>query len=70
MLIVECPPCSVSIEIEKINCRVFRCGILKKSNEQINPHSSQKYVLESKIYGCGKPFYLQENNTTIPCEYI
>jgi hypothetical protein len=28
------------------------------------------YVIESKIYGCGKPFYLQENNATIPCEYI
>ena len=74
MLIVECPHCSVSIEIEQINCRVFRCGFFKISKECINPHSSKeecdKYVRENQIYGCGKPFYLNEDNTTVKCDYI
>jgi hypothetical protein len=46
----------------------------KKTFEPIDPHSSKEkceyYILKGKIYGCGKPFNLQEDNSTITCGYI
>jgi len=39
---MECPRGGISIEIEQINCGIFRCGILKSNNEQIPPHLSKE----------------------------
>jgi len=74
--ILKCPNCDEFIIINKINCGIFRHGILKKNNKQINPHSSKElcdyYVRENKIYGCGKPFRVINNNnlSSIICDYI
>lgn len=70
---MECPWCGTSIEIEQINCGIFRCGILKSNNEQIPPHLSkeecEKFVEEDLIYGCGKPFRYIEGNLE-KCDYL
>ncbi len=75
--IVTCPHCVQSIEVLEVNCRIFRCGILKSNYTQINPHLSKvecdKLVNDDLIFGCGKPFELINNNglwKPIPCEYI
>jgi DNA-directed RNA polymerase subunit RPC12/RpoP len=72
--IIQCPNCGQFIEILELNCRIFRCGVLKHNNEQINAHLNEKECTKLKkndlIYGCGKPFQILENNTVIICEYI
>jgi hypothetical protein len=80
-IIVTCPHCNDLILIEQLNCRIFRHGILKSNNTQINPHASKNdcdnYINNNLIYGCGKPFriieIINENNNefkTEICEYI
>ena len=81
-IIVICPHCNIPILIEQLNCRIFRHGMLKSNNTQINPHASKKdcddYVNNNLIYGCGKPFRIIEitneitNNEfqAVICEYI
>jgi len=76
-IVVECPHCNLLIEIEEINCAIFRHGVLKKNNKQINPHASKQecdnYIDNNMIIGCGKPFKLElENNAykAIICDYI
>jgi hypothetical protein len=68
MSFITCPNCNVTIEVLEINCRIFRCGVIKATGEQIPPHSSkedcEKYVKEDLIYGCGKPFYFDGTNTS------
>ena len=77
MSVIECPNCGISIEVLEINCRIFRCGVLKENMQQIPPHSSKEecdnFVKEDLIYGCGKPFQLVmiENEwKPIICDYI
>jgi hypothetical protein len=75
--VVVCPHCNNPIIIEKINCGIFRHGMLKENNEQINPHLPKKQrdelVKQDLIYGCGKPFQIViENEVLIVkiCDYI
>ena len=75
--ILICPHCNNYVLIEKLNCGIFRHGILKSNNTQINPHASKQecdyYINNNLIYGCGKPFkIIQENDKFIIkiCEYI
>lgn len=75
--IITCPHCNNYIVIRKINCGIFRHGILKKNGKQINPHADKDlcdyYIRENKIYGCGKPFRITSvDNKFIAeiCEYI
>jgi hypothetical protein len=77
MNVVECPYCNVSIVITKLNCSIFRCGILKKNNKQINPHLSKTdcddLAEKNLIYGCAKPFKVILDNdkyTAIKCDYL
>jgi len=73
-----CPWCEmmISVDLQQINCRIFRCGIFKDSLKQINPHlpkaDCDKLVQERKIYGCSKPFeYVQTDPPkVIKCDYI
>ena len=62
MLIISCPHCNQSIEVIEINCRIFRCGIMKSNFTQIHPHlpksECDRLFNEQLIYGCGKPFKL------------
>ena len=77
IIVVTCPHCKLFIEIEEINCAIFRHGVLKNTNKQINPHSSKedcdRYVKNNMIIGCGKPFKLIHINNeykTEICDYI
>lgn len=75
--IIQCPHCSIFIEIIELNCKIFRCGIFKKNGQQIHPHLSkfecETLVENNLIYGCGKPFRLIPNeniNEGNNCPYI
>jgi len=74
LFIIECPHCAQNIEIIELNCRIFRCGVLKKNYKQIDPHLSkdncEQLKREDLIYGCGKPFYIDESRKTVICDYI
>ena len=80
-IILICPHCNESILIERLNCCIFRHGVLKTNGKQINPHASKElcdfYIEKQLIYGCGKPFriILNEINgyveyNAIKCDYI
>ena len=82
-LVVECPHCKEPILIEQLNCCIFRHGVLKNNEKQIEPHASKElcdyYVKNELIIGCGKPFkvILNENSKNdddkfiaIICDYI
>ena len=75
--ILECPHCKEFIIIEKINCGIFRHGILKINGKQIEPHASKElcdhYIRHQLIYGCGKPFQIKMNDNILiieMCDYI
>jgi hypothetical protein len=75
--VLECPHCKEFIIIEKLNCGIFRHGILKIDGKQINPHAPKTecdfYINKQLIYGCGKPFKitLVDNKFVIEiCDYI
>lgn len=76
-IIIKCPHCSDYIIIEKINCGIFRHGVLISSGEQINPHLDKEkcdyYYKNNKIYGCSKPYQIiKEGNDykAVICDYI
>jgi len=81
-LIVKCPNCEDYVLIEKLNCCVFRHGILKCNGKQIDPHASkikcELLIKNKEIYGCGKPFKIiisrneekQYTFTSEICDYI
>jgi len=41
-IIIDCPHCNCPMEIIQLNCRIFRHGIFKSNNTQINPHASKE----------------------------
>ena len=63
-LTFKCPyeDCKLYIEVAKkeLNCKIFRHGVLKNNNKQINPHSSKQICdnlsQQNSVYGCTKPF--------------
>ena len=80
-IMIKCPHCNEYIIIYKkdFNCKIFRHGVYKNNNKQINPHLNKnecdRLFKEGLIYGCGKPFKLiineQENKyLTEICDYI
>jgi hypothetical protein len=77
-IIVSCPHCNDLILIEQLNCMIFRHGVLKSNNTQIDPHTNKadcdNYKNNDLIYGCGNPFKVIKNNNNefqaIICEYI
>ena len=76
-IIVICPHCNENVLIEKLNCKIFRHGILKLNNNQMDPHSSKELcenlIANDLIFGCGKPFKIIQNNNdfiAIVCDYI
>ena len=77
-MIIICPHCKEYIEIEQINCGIFRHGVIKANGIQVDPHSSEElcnfYIKNNKIFGCGKPFkiiFTSENNYEfVICGYI
>ena len=76
-LIISCPHCSDYIIIKKINCGVFRHGVLIKTGRQIDSHANEKkcddFIKKNEIYGCGKPFQIIMEEgiyKTLICDYI
>jgi hypothetical protein len=77
-IILLCPHCSITILVEELNCRIFRCGMYKHNNTQINPHmckiDCETLYMSGQIYGCGKPFKLIDDMSggfiSTICEYI
>jgi hypothetical protein len=59
-IVIDCPHCKGPIIIEKLNCCIFRHGIIKQSGQQMNPHASKEecdsLFNSNAIFGCGKPF--------------
>ena len=76
--IIICPHCDQILIISELNCCIFRHGIFKETNEQIDPHLSEenckKLIESNQIYGCSKPFQIivQDNGDWIvrKCDYI
>ncbi|MCJ7801977.1 MAG: hypothetical protein MUP82_06430 [Candidatus Marinimicrobia bacterium] len=75
--VLQCVHCNEYLIIEKINCGIFRHGVFKANNKQIDPHESKencdKYANQDLIYGCGKPFkILMKDRVYIieMCDYI
>ena len=75
--VIQCPNCLEYIIIEKINCGIFRHGVLIESGKQIDPHANKQvcddYITKKKIYGCGKPYQVIEEEgkyKVIICDYI
>jgi len=76
--IIICPHCNDNILIyeKEINCKIFRHGVYKHNNKQINPHASKvlcdELIKYNLIYGCGKPFSLvkvNDNYIAHVCDY-
>ena len=72
-----CPNCNEYFIMEKLNCGIFRHGVIKENGKQMDPHSSKDlcdyYIRENKIYGCGKPFQVLLINNKLEtkiCDYI
>jgi hypothetical protein len=69
---MHCPHCNQAIEIESIACGIFRCGVMKCTMVQIDPHLSrpecERLVEQDLIYGCGKPFRYQGG--LYVCDYL
>ena len=65
---MECPWCKISIEVEQVNCGIFRCGILKATGTQIPQHLPKEAVetILPLIWGCGNPFKLN-NGVLVKC---
>lgn len=76
--VIVCPHCKEHILIEKLNCCIFRHGILKNNGKQIDPHSSKElcdfYIQKDLIFGCGNPFQIIKNEknefVAVICDYI
>jgi hypothetical protein len=79
-LIFDCPHCQqhIIVEIEQVNCAIFRHGVLKTTGQQMDPHAPKAQcdllAAEGAIWGCGKPFrlVLQEDGkfSLHICEYL
>ena len=77
---VYCPyeDCGVTIEVEALNCKIFRCAIFKATGLQLNPHASQaecaQLIATGAIYGCGRPLKIDYNQQghleSQICDYI
>jgi len=67
-VIIKCPHCGCPVIIDQLNCNLFRHGVFKDTNEQINPHATDEecdnYISKDLIYGCGKPFVVIETENT------
>jgi hypothetical protein len=76
-IFIECPHCLDYVEIIQINCGIFRHGVFKQNNQQLNPHASklecELVVKLDLINGCGKPFklvYINGQCMAQKCDYI
>ena len=70
---IKCPWCGVCIVIAEINCGIFRCGIIKSTNQPIAPHAPKmecdRLFNDGLIWGCSKPFKFGGDKVE-KCDYI
>ena len=78
-LIFECPHCEliIIVNLQEVNCKIFRHGVYKNNFNQISPHAPKNecdFLKENDlILGCGKPFQLHSNDnewSVQKCDYI
>jgi hypothetical protein len=74
---IFCPHCNEPVLIEKLNCMIFRHGIMKDSLKQMDPHcpkeECERLFSQGLIYGCGKPFKIIVDGSELRveiCDYI
>jgi hypothetical protein len=74
-----CPHCLVAVEVEinQVNCKIFRHGAYKSTLQPIPPHTSKdqcdQLVKSGDIYGCAGPLrFLGDagNYKVEKCDYI
>jgi hypothetical protein len=74
-----CPHCKefLIVNTSEINCGIFRHGVFKETNQQINPHETKAncdmYVEKNIVYGCAGPFAITKKNGQYEisiCDYI
>lgn len=79
ILLFNCPHCKdlVQVNINDINCHIFRHAIYKNSGKQINPHSCKEkcesLVKQKLVFGCAKPFRIDKigkHYIISICDYI
>ena len=79
--IFDCPHCNGVVLVAKteVNCQIFRHGIIKSNDQQVNPHASkgecEMILSENLVYGCCNPFKLILDSDRIPifaekCDWI
>lgn len=79
--IIICPNCNEPVIIQRINCGIFRHGVIKQTNKPIPPHLSKvlcdELIKKNLIFGCGKPFQIIQNKNeneesmdVSVCDYI
>ncbi len=75
----NCPHCNdfIIVNINEINCGIFRHAVFKENMNPINPHETQinceDFVQKKLVFGCAKPFQItkQEDKYVITiCGYI
>lgn len=71
-IIVLCPHCKHYIEIDQVNCGIFRHAMYK-NGQPFPPHAPKDICNDALsrglIYGCGKPFKLVDG-VALVCDYI
>ena len=72
----KCCHCDVAfmVNINEMNCRIFRHAIYKDTLQQVNQHlpkiECDRLFQSGLVYGCCKPFQIREDDIVIPCGYI
>jgi hypothetical protein len=78
-IMLECPHCNIPfiVNINEINCAIFRHAVFKTNMKPINPHESEskcnELIEKNLIYGCTKPFkiiIIDNKYITQICDYI
>lgn len=71
---VVCPNCGEPVVISKIQCGIFRHGVVIKTKKQIPAHTTKvkcdELIRRKMIYGCGKPFQIKKDGEISVCDYI
>lgn len=62
------PDCGGGLIISSKECGIIIHAQNKETKQQIDPHASkaecEKLIQEEKIFGCGKPFFVERNTVS------
>ena len=72
-MLAVCPHCDCLVEIEAMNCGIFRHAVFKHNGQPVPPHASlqdcEVWLRMDIVYGCGKPFQWN-GQEMVKCGYI